>query len=258
MAKSSIEWTEATWNPTTGCTKLSEGCKNCYAEKLSKRLKAMGNPKYQNGFQLTIHSDMLEKPFKWKKPLMIFVNSMSDIFHEGIDKDYILKIFDVMNKTPQHTYQVLTKRSERMLQLSDQIAWTPNIWMGVTVERNNNVNRITHLLKTPAAIKFLSCEPLIGSIKLNSLKGIDWVIVGGESGPNGRLINQEWVVDIHDLCRAGQIPFFFKQWGKPKNNPNKQDPTIDSKHSNHAKGGCQLNGLIYHEYPSEGKKILHV
>ncbi|MGA3014086.1 MAG: phage Gp37/Gp68 family protein [Bacteroidales bacterium] len=249
MAKTSIAWTEFTWNPTTGCTKISEGCNNCYAEKLSKRLKAMGNPKYKNGFALTMHADILEQPISWKKSKMVFVNSMSDIFHENIDTAYIMKVFEVMNKTPQHTYQVLTKRSERLLKLSQQIRWTPNIWMGVTVENNKHIDRINHLLQTSASTKFLSFEPLIAPIKIESLTGIDWVIVGGESGPNGRLIKKEWIDDIHDICNPDHIPFFFKQWGKSKNNPNKLDPTIDSKHLYHAKGGCQLDGKIYHEYP---------
>lgn len=249
MAKTSIAWTEFTWNPTTGCTKISEGCNNCYAEKLSKRLKTMGNPKYENEFTLTIHADVLEQPISWKKPKMVFVNSMSDIFHEKIDTAYIMKVFDVMNKTPQHTYQVLTKRSERLLELSQQIQWTTNIWMGVTVENNKHVDRIHHLLQTSASTKFLSFEPLIDTIKIDSLKGIDWVIVGGESGPNGRLIKKAWIDDIHDICNADHIPFFFKQWGKSKNNPDKLDPTLDSKHLHHAKGGCQLDDKIYHEYP---------
>ena len=211
--KSSIEWTESTWNPITGCSKISPGCKNCYAERMAKRLEAMGQPNYRNGFKITTHPLAIELPLKWKKPQTIFVNSMSDIFHESVQKAFILKLFNVMNKADWHLYQILTKRSKRMLELNSEIPWEKHIWMGVTVEDADYKFRIDDLRKTKANVKFLSFEPLIGNIGKVNLKGIDWVIVGGESGPGARPMKEEWVHDIKRQCVKYNIPFFFKQWG---------------------------------------------
>ncbi len=210
---SNIEWTEATWNPLTGCNKMSPGCKNCYAEKLSYRLQKMGQYNYRNGFDLTLHHQALKIPLKWKKPKLIFVNSMSDLFHKKVPISFIQQVFSVMNQSPQHQFQILTKRADHLEKISKQVKWTNNIWMGVSVENKHYVNRIGHLLKTKAKIKFLSLEPLLGPLKRLKLKGIDWVIVGGESGPNARSIQPEWVLEIKDQCIAQKIPFFFKQWG---------------------------------------------
>jgi len=213
MATSSIEWTEATWNPTTGCNKISPGCKHCYAERMSKRLKAMGVSKYANEFSLTLHEDALDLPLLWKKPMRIFVNSMSDLFHEKMPAEFILKTFDVMHKAYWHQFQVLTKRSERLLALDSQLEWPHNVWMGVSVENNDYVYRIDHLRQTHAHIKFLSLEPLLGPLQNLNLTNIDWVITGGESGPGARPIEEAWVLDIRDQCINARIPFFFKQWG---------------------------------------------
>ena len=212
-AKSPIEWTEATWNPVTGCNKISAGCKNCYAEQLSHRLKAMGQKNYVNGFKLTLQPHMLELPLKWKKPQTIFVNSMSDLFHKNVPVDYIKQVFDVMNKSHWHRFQVLTKRAERVAELSDLINWSNNIWMGVSVENKNFVNRIDYLRDTKAKIKFLSLEPLLSPLKNLNLTDIDWVIVGGESGFKSRPIKEDWVIDIRNQCDEANIAFFFKQWG---------------------------------------------
>ncbi len=213
---STIEWTEATWNPLTGCNKISPGCKNCYAEKLSHRLQKMGQYNYRNGFNLTLHHHALSIPLKWKKPKMIFVNSMSDLFHNKVPVSFIKKVFEVMNSCPQHHFQVLTKRAERLEELSCKLTWTKNIWMGVSVENKNYMFRIPHLLQTPAYIKFLSLEPLLGSLPDLKLKGIDWVIVGGESGPKARVIKPEWVKQIQLRCIKTKTAFFFKQWGGVK------------------------------------------
>ena len=213
MAKSAIEWTESTWNPLTGCTKISPGCKNCYAERMAKRLKAMGQPNYRNGFRLTLHEHVLEYPLRWKKPQMIFVNSMSDLFHKDVPVDFILRVFDVMRRAHWHTFQVLTKRSERMLELDPIIDWPKNVWMGVSVENQDYAFRIDHLRQTHAAVKFLSLEPLLGPIPNLDLRAIDWVIVGGESGPKARPVKKEWVTEIRDQCLTADVPFFFKQWG---------------------------------------------
>lgn len=210
---SSIEWTDSTWNPVTGCTKISSGCANCYAERMALRLKKMGNPSYINGFSITMHEDMIDLPLKWKKPQTIFVNSMSDLFHEDIPAEFILRIFDVMCRASWHCFQILTKRSERMLELSPQLPWMPNIWMGVTVEEQNYTYRIDHLQRTGANVKFLSLEPLLGPISNLRLSGVDWVIVGGESGPKSRPMKKSWVIDIHNQCQEKRVPFFFKQWG---------------------------------------------
>lgn len=213
MAQSKIEWTESTWNPLTGCNKISPGCKHCYAERMAKRLHAMGQPNYANGFKLTMHPQALEKPLEWKTPQVIFVNSMSDLFHKDVPLEFIQSVFDVMKRAHWHQFQVLTKRSERLMELSPQLEWTDNIWMGVSVENADYTFRIDHLRKTGAKIKFLSVEPLLGPIPRMNLKGINWVIVGGESGPGARPLEREWVVDIKNQCIRAKVPFFFKQWG---------------------------------------------
>lgn len=213
MTKSKIEWTEKTWNLTTGCDKISQGCKNCYAATMSKRLKAMGQHKYRNEFKLTLHPQELDRPKSWKKPQTIFVNSMSDLFHEEVPLEFIQQAFQTMNETPQHTYQVLTKRSERLLEISPKLNWTDNIWMGVSVEDGQVMDRIHHLSQTGAQTKFLSCEPLLGPLPNMQLEKIDWVIVGGESGPKSRPMEREWVVDIKNQCQQHDVAFFFKQWG---------------------------------------------
>jgi protein gp37 len=233
MSSSKIEWTESTWNPTTGCTKISSGCTNCYAERMAMRLKAMGTPKYANGFEVTLHEDCLSEPYSWKKPKVIFVNSMSDLFHEDIPFSFIEKVFKVMNDNPQHIFQVLTKRAELLLEYSPKLNWTSNIWMGVTVEGKKATRRIDYLRKTNAAIKFLSCEPLISDLGKLDLQKINWVIVGGESGPKSRPIKEDWVLDIFNQCKSADIPFFFKQWGGV----------------NKKKTGKELQGEIYHEMP---------
>jgi len=211
--KSAIEWTEATWNPVTGCTKISPGCDHCYAERLALRLQAMGQPNYADGFRLTVQEHMLELPLRWKLPQVIFVNSMSDLFHKDVPTAYIQRVFDVMRRASQHRFQVLTKRSQRLARLSSILNWQPNIWMGVSVESQEYTFRIDHLRETNAHIKFLSLEPLLGPLTNLNLEGIDWVIVGGESGPGARAMRSEWVLDIRDQCRDAGIPFFFKQWG---------------------------------------------
>lgn len=213
MSKSSIEWTEATWNPVTGCDKISPGCKHCYAERMSHRLKAMGQSNYVNGFALTLQPHMLEKPLEWKRPQFIFVNSMSDLFHANIPDDYIYQVFDVMRRAYWHQFQVLTKRAERLEELGASIDWPPNVWMGVSVESQKYVYRIDHLRRMNASIKFLSLEPLLGPLHDLDLQGIDWAIAGGESGPGARAMDEEWVKDIRDQCVRAGVPFFFKQWG---------------------------------------------
>ncbi|MEB3103542.1 DUF5131 family protein [Ferviditalea candida] len=210
---SNIEWTEATWNPVTGCTKISEGCKHCYAATMAKRLHAMGNPRYDNGFNLTLHPDLLDLPLMWKKPKMIFVNSMSDLFHRDVPLDFILKVFETMEKASWHTFQILTKRSDRLLELSSKLPWPDNVWQGVSVENEKVTFRIDHLRQVPAKTKFLSLEPLIGSLDHLQLEGIHWVIVGGESGYGARPMKEEWVVSIKNQCLASEVAFFFKQWG---------------------------------------------
>ena len=210
---SSIEWTESTWNPLTGCTKISPGCQHCYAERMALRLQSMGQPHYANGVKLTLHDDSLELPLRWKRPQTIFVNSMSDLFHKDVPLGFIQKMFDVMNCASWHRFQVLTKRSDRLLELSPRLQWAPNIWMGVSVEKEDYLFRIAELRKTPAKIKFLSLEPLLGPLPNLKLRGIDWVIVGGESGPGARPMDPEWAFDIRDQCQAAGVAFFFKQWG---------------------------------------------
>jgi protein gp37 len=210
---SSIEWTEATWNPVTGCTKISAGCKNCYAERMSKRLQAMGVPQYQNGFRLTMQPQALDLPKSWKKPRVIFVNSMSDLFHKNVPTEYVANVFRVMNECEQHKFQILTKRPERASQLGSRLSWTSNIWMGTSVENQRVAHRIETLKQIPASVRFLSLEPLIGPLPGLRLDGIHWVIVGGESGPKAREMREEWVIDIQRQCEIRGIPFFFKQWG---------------------------------------------
>ncbi len=210
---SSIEWTDATWNPVTGCSKISPGCKHCYAERMANRLQAMGQANYRNGFDVTLQPQMLELPLRWKTPKRIFVNSMSDLFHLDVSLSYIKQVFDVMRRAPWHQFQVLTKRAERIEELSAELDWAPNIWMGVSVENKKYACRIDHLRKTGARVKFLSIEPLIGPVGKMDLRGIDWVIVGGESGPGARPMDAEWVTGIRDQCQRANVAFFFKQWG---------------------------------------------
>ncbi len=233
MAQSSIEWTELTWNPTTGCTKVSAGCKHCYAEVMAKRLQAMGVEKYKDAFKVRIHPDALLIPYSWKSPKIVFVNSMSDLFHKDIPLSFIERVFKVMNDNPQHVFQVLTKRSERLLELHTKLKWTHNIWMGVSVEDERVVDRIDDLRATNAKVKFLSCEPLIGPLPNMNLSKIDWVIVGGESGRKPRPMDPDWVLDIQDQCAASDVAFFFKQWGG----------------TNKKKAGRLLNGRTYDEMP---------
>lgn len=249
MAQSSIEWTEETWNPTTGCSKITAGCKFCYAEVMSNRLFHMGIEKYKDNFKLRIHPDTLDTPNHWKKPKVVFVNSMSDLFHKDVPLSYIKKVFKVMNDNPQHTFQVLTKRSELLLEYDNELKWTPNIWMGVSVESEKVKFRIDDLRRTHAKTKFLSLEPLIAPLGRLNLRGIKWAIVGGESGSGARPIDESWVVDIKKQCDNQNVAFFFKQWGKKQFNPNPNDPTISAKHPQHAKGGCQLKGKVYRNFP---------
>ena len=231
---SNIEWTEMTWNPVTGCLKVSQGCKHCYAERMARRLRAMGTVRYSNGFEPTLHEDLVDLPKRWKKPRVIFVNSMSDLFQEDVPDDFIRRIFETMRACPQHTFQILTKRSERLKKLGKTLLWTENIWMGVSVEDSRVIGRITDLASVPAHIRFLSCEPLIGPLENIPLKAIHWVIVGGESGPRSRPMNREWVESIHRQCRRTDVPFFFKQWGGVR-----KDMT-----------GRELHGRTYDEMPS--------
>lgn len=233
-ASSSIEWTESTWNPLTGCTKISPGCKHCYAERMAKRLKAMGQPNYANGFELTLHEHVLAYPLRWKKPQMIFVNSMSDLFHKDVPLEFIYKTFAIMREASWHTFQVLTKRSERLLEMDHQLEWPPNVWMGVSVELQKYAFRIDDLRNTHAHTKFLSLEPLLGPLPSIDLMGIDWVIVGGESGPGARPLKKAWVADIRDQCLEAGVPFFFKQWGGVRKKQN----------------GRTLDGRTHDEMPS--------
>ena len=212
--QSAIEWTESTWNPVTGCTKISAGCLHCYAERMAKRLQAMGQQRYRNGFKLTLQPEALDEPYKWKKPRIVFVNSMSDLFHEKVPLGFIREVFSVMNDNKRHTFQILTKRSERLRELAPLLDWPKNIWMGVTIENNDYIDRADDLRTINAAIKFLSLEPLLGPVQDLKLDGIDWVIVGGESGPGARLMKEAWVLDIKKKCdNKHKTPFFFKQWG---------------------------------------------
>ena len=233
MSQSSIEWTEMTWNPTTGCTKISAGCKYCYAEIMSKRLFAMGVDKYKNGFEVAMHENALNVPYSWKGFKLVFVNSMSDLFHPEIPLEFIQKVFYVMNQNPQHTFQVLTKRADRLHQIHEELTWTNNIWMGVSVEDSRVSNRIDLLRLTNAKTKFLSCEPLIGHLMDMNLDNIDWVIVGGESGRRARPLEEWWIWNIRQQCQEAGVAFFFKQWGG-----------VNKKQT-----GRQLGGRTYDEMP---------
>ncbi|MEZ4232423.1 MAG: phage Gp37/Gp68 family protein [Polyangiaceae bacterium] len=231
---SGIEWTEATWNPVTGCNKLSPGCKHCYAETMARRLHAMGQPNYRNGFELTLQPQMLEVPLGWKRPRTIFVNSMSDLFHKDVPLEYIQRVFEVMRRAHWHRFQVLTKRAERLAELSSKLDWPSNVWMGVSVESAKYAARIDSLRKTAAHTKFLSLEPLLGPLPNLHLRGIDWAIVGGESGPKARPIAEEWITDIRDQCHEAGVAFFFKQWGG----------------KNKKKAGRLLEGRTWDEMPT--------
>jgi protein gp37 len=210
---SSIEWTDATWNPVTGCTKISPGCKHCYADRLAKRLQAMGQPRYRNGFSVTLQPDLLEEPLRWTKPKLVFVNSMSDLFHDAVPLAFIRRVFETMERADWHIFQVLTKRHERLATLAKDLPWPRNVWMGVSVESQEYVERIASLRKVSAAVRFLSVEPLLSPISFLPLRGIQWVIAGGESGPRARPMEPDWVRAIRDRCQAMRVPFFFKQWG---------------------------------------------
>lgn len=236
---SSIEWTNMTWNPVTGCTKVSQGCKNCYAERMAKRLKAMGVDRYRDGFAVTLHEDLIETPKRWKGSKLVFVNSMSDVFHEKVPLEFIQRMFKTMRECPQHTFQLLTKRSERLVELAPHLEWAPNIWMGVSVEDSRVIKRIDDLRSVPAYVRFLSCEPLIGSLTGLNLEGIHWVIAGGESGPRSRPMEARWVIEIKDACEQADVAFFFKQWGGTR-----KDLT-----------GRELNGRTYDEFPKTGQPI---
>ncbi len=233
VSKTKIEWTDTTWNPMTGCTPISDGCKNCYAIKMARRLKAMGNHRYRNGFAVTLHPDLIDAPLKWKKSRMVFVNSMGDMFHEDIPFEYIQRVFKTMGEAKQHVFQVLTKRSSRMLELAPHLPWSENIWLGVTVESGKYLHRTDNLKGTPAKVKFLSVEPMIGPVDGLNLKGIDWVIVGGESGHHARVIEKDWAIEVRDNCTSSSVPFFFKQWGGP----------------NKRKTGKLLEGKVWDQFP---------
>lgn len=210
---SSIEWTETTWNPVTGCSKISPGCKHCYAERMAKRLAAMRQPRYANGFRVTLQDDIVDLPLRWKKPRLVFVNSMSDMFHTDVPDGFIARCFEVMNEARQHTFQILTKRPDRVRELAANVHWSENIWMGTSVETAEFSWRSKEIAKVPASIRFLSVEPLLGPIPRLPLQGIEWVIVGGESGPGARPMQPSWVRAIRDRCKSRKVPFFFKQWG---------------------------------------------
>lgn len=210
---SRIEWTETTWNPVTGCTKISQGCKHCYADRMSRRLQAMGVPKYRDGFAVAVHSQALRDPLRWRKPRLVFVNSMSDLFHQAVPTVFVEAVFAVMNAAPQHTFQVLTKRPSRVQSLNSRLHWTPNIWLGTSIESDDWLGRLDYLRETGAHTKFLSLEPLLGPLSGLTLDGVDWVIAGGESGPGARPMHADWVRHIRDRCVDSDVPFFFKQWG---------------------------------------------
>lgn len=231
--RSRIEWTHATWNPVTGCSKVSAGCKHCYAERFAKRLRAMGIERYRNGFRVTLHDDLLDLPKRWKTPRLVFVNSMSDLFHELVPLDFIQRVFATMRDCPHHTFQILTKRSRRLRELAPQLEWSPNIWVGVSVENARVLHRIEDLRHVPAAVRFLSCEPLLGPLDNLPLEGIHWVIVGGESGPGARPMQPDWVRSIRDQCLSQGVAFFFKQWGGARKD----------------RSGRLLDGRIYDNMP---------
>jgi protein gp37 len=217
-SQTKIEWTEMTWNPVTGCTKVSAGCKNCYAERLAIRLKAMGVERYQNAFGVTLQEDLVDLPLRWRKRRLVFVNSMSDLFHEAVPLEFIQRVFDTMQQCPQHQFQILTKRSRRLYKIASQLPWAKNVWMGVSVENEEVISRIFDLQTVPASVRFLSCEPLLGPLDHLPLDRINWVIVGGESGPGARKMEPVWVESIYQQCREANIPFFFKQWGGTRKN----------------------------------------
>jgi protein gp37 len=242
MTQSGIEWTDVTWNPTTGCTICSKECNNCYALELTNKLQKLAKHKFAAGFDVFVeHPYTLKEPYRLKTPRMIFVNSMSDLFHEKCSKGFIQKVFKVMNQTPQHTYQVLTKRHHKLLKLSGNLNWTRNIWMGVSVGSGVGVRRIDFLRRSNAKNKFLSIEPLIEELPHLDLECIDWVIVGGESGKNARPVQLDWILKIQQDCKEQDVPFFFKQWGKVEFNPDPDDPTIWEG----PKGGCQIDGEVF-------------
>jgi protein gp37 len=228
-----IEWTRASWNPITGCDRVSSGCVHCYAERMANRLQKIGQAKYKNGFGVTVHDDVLSLPLTWKKPRLIFVNSMSDLFHKDVPLKFIRKIFDVMSQADRHIFQILTKRSERMLSLSSKLVWPENVWAGVTVESSQYYHRLGDLRRVPAAIRYVSLEPMLGPMPDFPIEGVDWIILGGESGPGARPMKKSWVIEIRDRCRKYNIPFFFKQWGG----------------FNRKETGCMLDGKYYHEMP---------
>lgn len=234
MSRSTIEWTNATWNPVTGCTKTSPGCKHCYAERMAKRLRAMGQANYARGFQLTLQEHMLDIPLRWRKPRLVFVNSMSDLFHKDVPTPFIQRVFQTMEQAPQHTFQVLTKRADRLREVAHQLPWPENVWMGVSVENADYLDRINDLRTVPANVRFLSLEPLLGPLTEIDLTGIGWAIVGGESGPGARPMAPEWVRHLRDACAADGVPFFFKQWGG----------------TNKKKTGRLLDGRVWDEMPS--------
>jgi protein gp37 len=236
---SPIEWTQATWNPVTGCDKVSPGCTHCYAERLALRLRAMGQANYRNGFEVTLQPQMLELPLSWRRPRMIFVNSMSDLFHRDVPRDYIQRVFDVMRRANWHRFQVLTKRGERLAELDAQIDWPANVWMGVSVESSRFVDRIDRLRGVGARVRFLSLEPLLGPLHDLDLRGIDWAIVGGESGPGARPMDAAWVTELRDQCRRAGVAFFFKQWGG----------------RNKKKTGRTLEGRLWNEMPREASAV---
>ena len=234
-SNSAIEWTDATWNPVTGCTKVSEGCEHCYAERMARRLQAMGQPNYANGFEMTTHERALALPASWKRPCRVFVNSMGDLFHEDVPADFIRRVFAAMERAPQHHYQILTKRSRRLAELSPSLPWPDNVWMGVTVELAAYTERIEDLARSGAVVKFVSFEPLLGPIDDAPLGSVDWVIVGGESGPGARPIALEWALSLRDQCAHACVPFFFKQWGGV----------------NKKRAGRVLEGRTWDELPAE-------
>lgn len=227
---SKIEWTDTTWNPVTGCTKVSDGCKNCYAARMAIRLKAMGNDRYKNGFKVTLQHDLITSPLSWKKPKRIFVNSMSDLFHEDVPLSFIKDVFITMDKASWHTFQIVTKRTERLVNVANKINWPSNVWMGITVESQKYKHRINDLRKTPAYIKFISIEPLLSLLPQLPLRGIDWIIVGGESGHGARPMKKEWALKIMRQCVSNNVPFFFKQWGGV--NKKKNGRLLESKEWN--------------------------
>jgi protein gp37 len=249
---SAIEWTESTWNPVTGCTKISPGCTHCYAERMAKRLQAMGQANYADGFKVTMHEHAVELPLAWKKPKTIFVNSMSDLFHKEIPLEFIQRIFDVMGRANWHQYQILTKRSKRLLELDSQLSWQPHIWMGVSVESADYISRIDDLRQTHAHTKFLSLEPLLGPLSSLNLGGIDWVIVGGESGPRARSMKEQWVMEIRDQCQAANVPFFFKQWGGVQKNRTGRE--LDGRTWDEMP---RLNPIAKQDMPARGQSITH-